>query len=456
MKVVIVGAGIGGLTAALALHERGIESEVHEQASELRELGVGINMLPHAIKELAALGLLSALDAAGIRTRELIYANRFGQTVWQELRGIEAGYDTPQFSIHRGKLHGVLLRAALDRLGPERIHVGSRLAAFRDEGEAVAAECEDRATGRRLVSRGDVLLGADGIHSKVRATLYPQEGAPSWNGIMLWRGALDWPVYGDGRTMMIAGGNDAKFVLYPIHADPARPEIRLTNWAVMARIADGTQPPPRREDWNRPGDPEEVLPFVRDRFRLGFIDPAALIAATETIYEYPCCDRDPLTRWSFGRVTLLGDAAHPMYPVGSNGASQAILDAHALAQHLASGKPIPDALAAYDAERRPATAAIVLSNRKGGPERVIDLVEARAPEGFNDVEDIASHAEREAVVRGYASMAGYAQEQVNKPKEAATALTASADETPNAASRNSCPNSDGRASGRNDNHARRL
>jgi 5-methylphenazine-1-carboxylate 1-monooxygenase len=414
MKVVIVGAGIGGLTAALSLHDVGIESEVYEQAHELRELGVGINMLPHAIKELSALGLLPNLDAAGIRTRELIYANRFGQTVWQELRGLDAGYDTPQFSIHRGKLHGVLLRAALERLGAERIHTGSRLTAFREERDGVVAGFEDRATGKSFDVAADALVGADGIHSKVRAQLYPDEGAPIWNGIMLWRGCLDWRVYGDGRTMMIAGGNDAKFVLYPIHADPRQPERRLTNWAVMARIADGTQPPPRREDWNRPGDLGEVLPFVRDRFRLGFIDPAALIAATETIYEYPCCDRDPLTRWSFGRVTLLGDAAHPMYPVGSNGASQAILDARALARHLGSVKTVPVALAAYDAERRPATAQIVLSNRKGGPERVIDLVEARAPEGFNHIEDIASHAEREAMVRGYASMAGYAQAQVNE------------------------------------------
>jgi 2-polyprenyl-6-methoxyphenol hydroxylase-like FAD-dependent oxidoreductase len=182
----------------------------------------------------------------------------------------------------------------------------------------------------------------------------------------------------------------------------------------MARIADGTRPPPRREDWNSHGRLDEVLPFVRDRFRLGFIDPATLIQATGTFYEYPCCDRDPLEHWSFGRVTLLGDAAHPMYPTGSNGASQAILDARALARHLASGVAGPEALSAYDRERRPQTAAIVLSNRKGGPEGVIDLVEARAPDGFDDLDAVASHAERERIVRGYASMAGYAREQVNR------------------------------------------
>jgi 5-methylphenazine-1-carboxylate 1-monooxygenase len=413
MKVVIVGAGIGGLATALSLQEIGVEADIYEQARELKELGVGINMLPHAVKELAALGLLPALDQSGIRTRELIYANRFGQTVWQELRGLDAGYEMPQFSIHRGKLHGVLLRAVLDRLGTSRIHTNCRLMTFREAAGKIVARFEDRDDGSTFEVTGDVLIGADGIHSRLRALLYPEEGAPIWNGIMLWRGARDWPVYADGRTMMIAGGNAAKFVLYPIHADPARPELRLTNWAVMARIADGTRPPPRREDWNSIGRAEEVLPFMRDRFRLGFIDPAELIAATETFYEYPCCDRDPLPRWSFGRATLLGDAAHPMYPVGSNGASQAILDARALARHLTAATPVAESLVAYDAERRPATAQIVLSNRKGGPEGVIDVVEARAPEGFTDIEAVASHAEREAIVCGYASMAGYAREQVN-------------------------------------------
>jgi 2-polyprenyl-6-methoxyphenol hydroxylase-like FAD-dependent oxidoreductase len=414
MKVIIAGGGLGGLAAALSLHQVGIDVEIHEQARELRELGVGINMLPHAVKELALLGLLPALDAAGIRTRELIYANRFGQTIWQEMRGLDAGYDTPQISIHRGKLHSVLLRAAIERLGPARIHTDCRLVAFEERGNKVVAVLEHRDGSERIEATGDVLIGADGIHSRVRAMLYSDESRPAWNGIMLWRGATEWPVHADGRTMVIAGGNSAKFVLYPIHADPSRPQRRLTNWAVMARIADGSGPPPRREDWNRPGRFDEAMVFVRDRFRLGFVDPVKLIEATGTFYEYPCCDRDPLPRWSFGRVTLLGDAAHPMYPVGSNGASQAILDARALARHLASPVSVPAALAAYDAERRPPTADIVLTNRKGGPEGVIDVVEARAPDGFTDIEAVASHAERQAIVRGYASMAGYAREQVNR------------------------------------------
>ncbi len=415
MHVLIVGGGIGGLATALSLHDVGIACTVFEQVRELRELGVGINTLPHAIKELAALGLLPALDRAGIRTRELIYANRFGQVVWRELRGTDAGLDTPQFSIHRGKLHGVLRAAVQARLGADAVRTGCQLVSFAEHSNRVVARFNQRDGSNAFEVEGDVLIGADGIHSTVRAAFYPNEGPPVWNGMMLWRGAADWPVHVDGRTMVIAGGMGQKFVFYPIYADPAAPDRRLTNWAVMARIGDGAGLPPRREDWNRPGQWDEVEPFVRDRFRLDFVDPLALINASGTIYEYPMCDRDPLPCWSFDRVTLLGDAAHPMYPVGSNGASQAVLDARALARHLRGGDVVT-ALSAYDAERRPMTTEIVLNNRNGGPERVIDVLEQRAPDGFADVEAVASHAEREAIVRGYASMAGFAREQVNTPR----------------------------------------
>jgi 5-methylphenazine-1-carboxylate 1-monooxygenase len=414
MHVLIAGGGIGGL--AVALHRAGIGCTVFEQVREPKELGVGINTLPHAIKELAALGLLEALDRAGIRTRELIYANRFGQVVWRELRGTDAGFDTPQFSIHRGKLHGVLLAAVRERLGPDAVRTGCRLVAVSERPDDIIATFEQRDTGTIVEATGDALVGADGIDSTLRALFYPNEGPPVWNGTMLWRGAAEWPTWIDGRTMIIAGGMTAKFVYYPIHADPARPDVRLTTWAVMARVAEGASVPPRREDWNRPGVFSELEPLVRERFRLDFVDPLALIRASGEFYEYPLCDRDPLPRWSFGRATLLGDAAHPMYPVGSNGASQAVLDACALARHLAVGADVPTVLAAYEAERRPTTAEIVLNNRKGGPERVIDVLETRAPNGFADVEQVASHAERKAIVRGYATMAGFAKEQINAPR----------------------------------------
>ena len=414
-KIVIVGGGIGGLATALCLHRAGIEAEIFEQSEEIRELGVGMNVLPHAIAILAGLGLLPALDRIGVRTRELIYCNRFGQTVWSELRGTDAGYDVPQFSIHRGKLLGVMHRAVVERLGAARIHTGYRLTGFSERQDKIRAFFEGRKDGERIEVAGDALIGADGIHSTVRAILHPGEGGPIWNGAMLWRGATEWPVHLDGRTMFIAGGNRAKFVFYPIHGDDVRTDTRLTNWAIMADLGD-RRTPPRREDWNRLGRPEEALPFVRDSFRLGFLDPLALVEATPTFYEYPNCDRDPLPRWSFGRATLLGDAAHPMYPMGSNGASQSIVDAQCLARCLVATPSVVEALAAYDAERRPATAKVVAANRLGGPEGVIDVIEERAPDGFDDIDAIASHAEREAIVRGYASMAGYAREQVNRQR----------------------------------------
>src|ERR1700752_3550478 len=332
VQPIIVGGGVGGLTAALMLHARGIDCEVYEQAEGVRELGVGINTLPHAIKDLAELGLLERLDAVGIRTYELFYTNRFGQEIWREPRGLDAGYEVPQFSIHRGRLQGVIHDAVRERIGEQHIHTGHRLGAFRQDESGVTAYFFDRTGAHRATACGDILVGADGIHSAVREALYPDEGPVRWNGAMLWRGAVDWPRFLTGRSMIVAGGMAAKLVVYPI-AEGAREDLRLTNWAVVAKIGDGSTPPPRKEDWSRPGRIEELEPHIR-RFEIRDVDAQALIAATPEFWEYPMCDRDPLPRWSFGRVTLIGDAAHPMYPVGSNGASQAILDARALADHL--------------------------------------------------------------------------------------------------------------------------
>jgi 2-polyprenyl-6-methoxyphenol hydroxylase-like FAD-dependent oxidoreductase len=421
MKVIIVGAGIGGLTTALMLHARGIACEVFEQSDQVRELGVGINTLPHAIKELAGLGLLERLDAVAIRTYELFYTNRFGQEIWREPRGLDAGYDVPQFSIHRGRLQSVIHQAVRARLGESRIHTGHRLGAFRQDEGGVAAYFFDRGGAHRATAHGDVLIGADGIHSAVRETLYPNEGPARWNGAMLWRGALDWPSFLTGRSMIVAGGMAAKLVVYPI-AEGSREDRKLTNWAVVARIADGATPPPNKEDWSRPGRMEELSPHIK-RFEIAHVDAQALIEATPEFWEYPMCDRDPLPCWSHGRVTLLGDAAHPMYPVGSNGASQAILDARALADLLAGAEHATHALWAYEQARLPPTAQIVRMNRSGGPEGVIDAVEARAPDGFANIDDVISFEERMAIVRGYAATAGFAREQVNRPAVAAAGGT---------------------------------
>ena len=406
MHVLIVGGGIGGLAAALSLHAVGIECTVFEQVRELRELGVGINTLPHAIKELAALGLLPALDRAGIRTRELIYANRFGQVVWRELRGTDAGFDTPQFSIHRGKLHGVLLEAVRERLGDDAVRTGCRLMSFAERGDRIVARFEQREASDAFEVEGDVLVGADGIHSTVRAAFYPDEGPPVWNGMMLWRGAADWPVHVDGRTMVIAGGMGQKFVFYPIHVDPAAPDRRLTNWAVMARIGEGNgfAAAPRGLESPRAVGRDGTVrarsvparfrrsagadPGLRDVLRISDVRSrpvAALVVRS----------RDAAGRCGASDVSGRVERREP----GSAGCARAGPASGAAAM---CRRRLP----AYDAERRPMTAEIVLNNRKGGPERVIDVLEERAPDGFTDVDAVASHAEREAIVRGYASMSG--------------------------------------------------
>jgi len=412
MKAMIIGGGIGGLTAALMLHKRGIQATVFEQASEVREVGVGINTLPHAIAELAELGLLPVLDSVAIRTHELLYMNRFGQTVWREPRGMHAGFKVPQFSIHRGRLQKLLYDAVVERLGKDAVRTGRRLLGFIEDEGGVTAHFADSRWGEQGESmRGDVMIGADGIHSLVREHFYPNQGSPSWNGIKMWRGAIEWPRFLDGDSMIIAGGMQAKLVLYPI-AEGSTPNTRLTNWVVNVRIGDPARPP-QRETWSRNGRFEDVLPFAR-RFSVPGVDVIAMIKQTLAFWEYPMCDRDPLPRWTHGRVTLMGDAAHPMYPVGSNGASQAILDARSMADALAQAEHPRHGLAVYEADRLPKTAEISTLNRLGGPERVIDAVEALAPNGFDDVERVLSYTRREAIVKSYAGKAGFTQAQVNK------------------------------------------
>jgi 2-polyprenyl-6-methoxyphenol hydroxylase-like FAD-dependent oxidoreductase len=256
-------------------------------------------------------------------------------------------------------------------------------------------------------------VAADGIHSTVRSILFPAEGPPRWNGVMMWRGATDWPEFGTGCSMIITGGTEAKLVLYPI-AEGRLPGTKLTNWAICVLTGQPGDPPPHRQEWSRPADPVELRRHV-GRFRVPLVDHAGLVAATQESFEFPMCDRDPLPSWTRGRVTLLGDAAHPMYPMGSNGAGQAILDATSLADHLARHAEPADALRAYQDDRLAATGEVVMRNRAGGPESVIDEVERRAPEGFSRLEDVIDAAALEAIINSYAQASGGSREQVNRP-----------------------------------------
>jgi len=401
MRAVVVGAGIGGLTAALSLHAAGVAVQVFEAVREIRPLGVGINLLPHAVRELTELGLADALAENAVATEALIYANRHGQEIWREPRGLSAGYRWPQYSIHRGTLQMLLLEAVRARLGPEAVRLGRPALAAEPSGVLRLAG------GERI--EADVIIAADGIHSAIRAQFHPDEGSPIWNRRVLWRGVTEAEPYLGGRTMVMAGHVAQKFVCYPIDPAAAARGRSLINWIAELRFPSGTEW--RREDWNRPGRLADFAPRF-EAWDFGWLRVPEVIAGAAHVFEYPMVDRDPLDRWTHGRVTLLGDAAHPMYPIGSNGASQAILDARTLAFHLAT-KPSDAALAAYEADRRPATTRIVLANRGEGPERVMQLAEDRAPDGFAAVTDVIPRAELEAVAAGYKQVAGFDVETLN-------------------------------------------
>jgi 2-polyprenyl-6-methoxyphenol hydroxylase-like FAD-dependent oxidoreductase len=407
MKITIAGAGIGGLALALMLHKRGIDVELWEAVQDIKPLGVGINLLPHAVKELTELGLEDTLAEIGIKTSQLAYYNRHGQQIWIEPRGRAAGYDWPQFSIHRGALQVALLRAASERLGPQRVHVGHAFESFEQDAQGVVARMRRRSDGALVETRGSMLVGADGIHSALRRLLHPVGDEPRFSGRMLWRAITESQPFMDGRSMFMAGYQDQKFVAYPI-SEPLRRQGRsLINWIAELRVPDGTPP---ATDWNKKVDKSVFAPSFAN-WKWDWIDIPALIEGAATIYEFPLVDRDPLPRWTVGRVTLLGDAAHPMYPIGSNGSAQAILDARYLADCIADcaarGGDLLYALKEYEAERLPRTAGIVLRNRLNGPEQVMQIAEERAPGGFANIDDVIPFAERDEISQRYKRLAGF-------------------------------------------------
>jgi 2-polyprenyl-6-methoxyphenol hydroxylase-like FAD-dependent oxidoreductase len=411
MTVLIAGGGIGGLTLALSLHQIGVPCRVFESVSELKPLGVGINVLPHAVRELIELGLLDKLDSIGVRTKELAFFSKYGKPIWSEPRGLEAGYTWPQFSVHRGQLQQILLDTAIERLGADNVLTSHHLVDWSETPEGIRANFIDKATSKAAGSYdGTLLIAADGIHSAIREKLYPQEGAPLWNGRILWRGITEADAFLSGRTMIMAGHEILKFVCYPISREPNARGKHQINW-----VAERHMPPTyqwRREDYNRTARLDEFLPWFKD-WTFDWLDVPGLIRNCPHAYEYPLVDRDPLDRWSFGRVTLIGDAAHPMYPIGSNGASQAILDARVLTREIMTHGEVPTALEAYEVERRPATTELVKLNRRNGPEQVMQLVEERAPQGFNVVTDVLSQQELEDIAANYKRVAGFQVEALN-------------------------------------------
>jgi 5-methylphenazine-1-carboxylate 1-monooxygenase len=411
-KIIIVGAGIGGLTTALCLHAKGFDVHVYESAKEIKPLGVGINLLPHAVRVLTNLGLQDHLNKVAVATSELVYYNKFGQKIWQEPRGKFAGYNWPQFSIHRGTFQMLVLKAVRKELGDRCIHAGHCLQYCESKAGGVEAVFVNRETNEVIAKpEADLLIGADGIHSVVRKQYYPEEGAPKFSGIILHRGTSRAKPFLSGSSMIMAGSADKKFVAYPITPDADEDGSQLINWIADLRVnaEDNIMP----QDWNRRADKAKLLREFNS-WNFDWLDVPSLISNAPAIYEFPMSDRDPLPQWSFDRITLLGDAAHPMYPIGSNGASQAILDAECLTESLLNNNDTIAALKNYEAIRLPATAKIVLQNRQMGPEQVMQIVEDRAPDGFKNLYDVITKEELGAIAARYKQIAGFDKEALNQ------------------------------------------
>lgn len=410
MKIIIAGGGIGGLTTALSLHKAGFEVKIFESVKEIRPLGVGINLLPHSVRILTNLGLQVKIAQTAVETKELVYANRHGQIFWNEPRGRFAGYKWPQFSVHRGDLQMLLLEEVKQVIGADCLKTNHHLQSFENTEGGVTATFIDRETNKiQCQETGDVLIGADGINSVVRQLLYPNEGEVKYSGHVLYRGTTVMKPYLTGASMVMLGSLEKKMVVYPIENQLNAAGEQLINW--VGNLQEGEEYQLKVRDWNRQADKQRLLDVYKN-WNFDWLDIPAMIAGAESIYEFPMSDRDPLPRWTFGRVTLLGDAAHPMYPVGSNGASQAILDADALTNALIEETNIDAALTRYDQERLPTTAKVVLQNRQKGPDFIMDMMEERFPDGFTEGE--IPHDELAQIMEHYKQVAGFDIKTLNE------------------------------------------
>lgn len=409
MTILIAGGGIAGLAVALTCHQIGLKVRVFESVREIKPLGVGINLQPSAVRELFGLGLEQGLEEIGVRTRDYGMYSKKGLEIWTEPRGLWAGYRWPQYSVHRGLLHMMLFRALIERAGPDCIETGWTATGFDNDGDEAVLHLVS-ADGEKRTERGAIVIGADGIHSAIRAQIAPNEGPPIWAGAVLWRGTTRAKPFKTGASMVMVGHSRCRFVSYPISKIDPDTGLATINW-----IANLTFPPDahwNKEDWNRRANLADFLPRYTD-WTFDWLNVPDLVRGATEVFEYPMVDRNPLERWTFGRVTLTGDAAHAAYPVGSNGAGQAIVDARKLGRAFVDHGVTPRALEAYEAEMRPATTKVVLTNRTAGPDAILDIVEERCGGEFGKIEDVISREELAEHAAVYKKIAGFAVDTLN-------------------------------------------
>ena len=408
--VIIAGGGIGGLATALTLHQIGVPSVVFEAVRELKPLGVGINIQPNAIRELYDLGIgPEALDTIGIQAREWALVGLNGNDIYSEPRGIEAGYKWPQYSVHRGKLQMLLYVTVMNRMGVETVNLGQRVTGYRNEAGGVTVSLES-ASGKQSEVQGTLLIGADGLHSAVRAQMYPDQPDVQWGGAIMWRGTSQGTPIRTGASFVGLGTHKHRLVVYPISQPDPDTGLSTLNW--IAEVTGDNSTGLTRGDWTRRVEPDHFLHHF-EGWTYDWLDVPALLRGADIVYEYPMIDRDPVPSWQDGRVGLLGDAAHVMYPTGSNGASQAIVDARVLGASLLEHGIGPEALRAYDERLCSDVSELVLRNRGAGPFGLLNLVDERCGGEFDDIEAVLPAAERAAFMARYKTAAGLAIDTLN-------------------------------------------
>ncbi len=403
MNLAIVGGGIAGLSFALGLHKRGIDCDVFEAVTDIKEIGVGITLLPHAMRELAELGLQDALEAVGIENLESVFYTQHGQYVYKEARGRHAGYTLPEIGIHRGKLHRILFDAAVSRLGADKVHTGMRCSAFSQNDDGVQIEFSNAHTQTSIKVQAQIAVACDGVNSVVRAQMHPQD-ALCFAGINTWRGVTVHPPILTGKSYLRIGTVEVgKMVIYPIIDNVDGKGNQLINW-----VAELQKPNAAMNDWNRPGDPAVCAEIFKD-WTFDFLNVPELILKADKVFEYPMVDKNALPFWTQGRVTLMGDAAHPMYPRGSNGSAQALIDARTLADQLAQHTDPQEALKAYEVLRLAPTAKVVETNRNVPPDFIImKAQELSGGKPFRHIDDLITQDELRQISDHYKTVAGFA------------------------------------------------
>jgi 2-polyprenyl-6-methoxyphenol hydroxylase-like FAD-dependent oxidoreductase len=408
--VIIAGGGIGGLATALTLHQIGVPCVVYEAVREMRPLGVGINLQPNAVRELYDLGITEQdLDRVGLPAREWALVGLNGNDIYSEVRGLAAGYHWPQYAVHRGQLHMLLHDKVVERIGPNAIRLGSRVTGYRNNSGGVSALIE-HADGSTSEERGALLVGADGIHSAIRAQMHPAQPPIHWGGAIMWRGTTVAKPIRSGSSFVGLGTHRQRMVFYPIsHPDPES-GLATINWIAEVTL-DNTEGW-KQSGWFRPVGIDDFKHHFAD-WIWDWLDVPALIARADSVFENPMIDRDPVPTWRDGAVVLIGDAAHAMYPTGSNGGSQAVVDARVLGAAIVAHGVTPQALAAFDETLCGPISQLVLRNRGAGPFGLLNMVDERCGGTFDNIDDVIPPRERADFMAGYKAAAGFAIEKLN-------------------------------------------